>query len=48
MQISDDNRYIMFARSNTGADNQVLCVKIEDESLCTVYETEDTIIDLLW
>lgn len=48
MQISDDNRYIMFARSNINTDNQVLCIKIEDESLCTVYETEDTIIDLLW
>ena len=48
MQISDDNKYIMFARSNINTDNQVLCIKIEDESLCTVYETEDTINDLLW
>ncbi len=47
MQISDDNKYIMFARINK-ENNQVLCIGIEDERLCTVYETDDYILDLLW
>lgn len=47
MQISDDNKYIMFARINK-ENNQVLCIEIEDERLCTVYETDDYILDLLW
>lgn len=47
MQISDDNKYIMFARINK-EDEQLLCIGIEDEKLCTVYETTDYIFDLLW
>ena len=47
IQISDDNKYIMFARINK-ENNQVLCIEIEDERLCTVYETTDYIFDLLW
>ena len=47
MQISNDNKYIMFARINK-ENEQVLCIGIEDERLCTVYETEDYILDLLW
>ena len=47
MQISDDNKYIMLARINK-ENNQVLCIGIEDERLCTVYETDDYILDLLW
>ena len=48
MQISDDNKYIMFARSNVEKDYQILCIGIEDEKMCTVYETPDYIFDLLW
>ena len=49
MQISDDNQYIMFARSqNVKGYYQLLCIGIEDERLCTVYETDDYILDLLW
>lgn len=48
--ISGDHKYILFVRNNADEDenNQLLCIRIEDEKLCIVFESEDTIFDLLW
>lgn len=48
ISISDDHKYILFARGNGDENDQLLCIRIEDENLCTVYETEDNIVDVLW
>ena len=48
--ISGDHKYILFVRNNADEDenNQLLCIRIEDEKLCIFFESEDTIFDLLW
>lgn len=48
IQISDDHKFILFARGNGDENDQLLCIRIEDEKLCVVYETEDNILDTLW
>lgn len=48
IQISDDHKYILFECDYGDENDQLLCIRIEDEKLCTVYETEDNIIDVLW
>lgn len=35
-------------RSDEKKKRQILCLRIDDEKLCTVYETPDVILDLLW
>lgn len=47
-QLSDDKKYVMFARINSNEPNQVLCIKVEEESLCEVYTTQEYIYDILW
>ena len=48
LQISDDHKYILFARYYVDENDQLLCIRIEDEKLCIYFETEDEIIDLFW
>lgn len=48
IQISDDHKYILFERGYWDENDQLLCIRIEDEKLCEVYETEDNILDVLW
>ncbi len=49
LQVSDDHKYILFERGSYREENdKLLCIRIEDEKLCTVYETKDNIMDLLW
>lgn len=47
-QLSDDKKYVMFTRHNSEQPNQILCIKVEDESMCEVYSTEDWIYDIIW
>ena len=49
--ISDDHKYILFVRDNDedeGENDQLLCIRIEDEKLCIFFESEDEMVDLLW
>lgn len=48
LQMSDDHKYILFERSHTDENDQLLCIRIEDEKLCVYFETEEKIVDLLW
>lgn len=48
VQLSNDKKYVMFVRNNSDEPNQVLCLNVEEETMCEVYETEDRICDILW
>ena len=49
-QLSEDHQYVMFAqgKDNDSEKASLLCMRIEDEKVCVVYETEDYIRDVLW
>lgn len=48
VQLSNDNKYVMFVRIHSDEPNQVLCLNVEEKTMCEVYETEDWIYDILW
>ena len=48
VQLSNDNKYVMFVRIHSDEPNQVLCLNVEEETMCEVYETENWIYDILW
>lgn len=47
VQLSRDNKYVMFGRSNSEI-NEILCIRLEDESMCEVYATEERIFNIIW
>lgn len=47
-QLSNDKKYVMFARRQDDKTYKILCIKVEDESLCEVYTTDDTICNIIW
>ena len=48
VQLSNDNKYVMFVRIHSDKPNQVLCLNVEEETMCEVYEAENWIYDILW
>lgn len=47
VQLSRDNKYVMLGRRNVETD-EILCIRLEDESLCEIYTTEDRICKIIW
>lgn len=47
VQLSRDNKYVMLERRNI-EKNEILCIRLEDESICEVYTTEDIINYIIW
>ncbi|MCM1263507.1 MAG: hypothetical protein NC313_12395 [Butyrivibrio sp.] len=41
--LSNDNKYAMLTWYG-----EISCIRIEDESICEVYEAEDRILDIIW
>ena len=48
VQLSNDKKYVMFVRLYSSEPNQILCLNVEEETMCEVYETENLIYDILW
>lgn len=48
-QLSEDNQYVMLAQYEyeTGLYS-LMCIRIKDEKVCVIYETDDYIRDVLW
>ena len=47
VQLSRDNKYVMLERSHI-EKYEILCIRLEDESICEVYTTEDRICNIIW
>lgn len=48
--LSSNNKYVMLERNWNREEklNEVWCIKLEDESMCEVYTTEDRIRKIIW
>lgn len=50
LQLSHDNKYVLLTRNHDEEQNRLLCLKVEDDSLCEVYafDIDELIQDVLW
>lgn len=46
--LSNDSKYVMLERNWNIKTNEILCIRIEDESMCEVYTTEDRVFNIIW
>ena len=50
LQLSYDNKYALLSRNLDEEQNRLLCLKVEDDSLCEIYafDVDEFIQDVLW
>lgn len=50
LQLSYDNKYVLLARKSVNEPYKLLCLKVEDDSLCEIYafDEDERIQDVLW